>query len=294
MNQLSEKQLMKRWRRQIASQARRRASRPPRPVAALGYLTSVPYPIDYVKLSQLTLVIVSDEVRPSGSVAIRVGGYGVSIVPHGVQWGDRDNERFYKDLCLCPLNGGRGRRLDRRNSRLLDLALQLENRIRIAHRYRRRPRRKLRLPRCWAGFTGDVVQALHGEGPEFEQLCAKFGMAQESMFRKFERRLDGLRLYPLEWVSGQLEAATTVFAELNGFPRRQVISLKRFPETLVGYSGANVYDLYASRFRSDGIPARPRSCAASCHVSPSCKTCPADAPATTDFCSQLVDGLLAS
>jgi hypothetical protein len=69
------------------------------------------------------------------------------------------------------------------------------------------------------------------------------------MFRKFERLQDGLRLYPLDWVSYRLEEALGVFAEMEGLPARQVFSLENFPAGLIGYQGATAFDFYQSRFR---------------------------------------------
>jgi len=50
-------------------------------------------------------------------------------------------------------------------------------------------------------------------------------------------------------VSGQLDLAAAVFAQLEGFPKRQVARVSELRQGLIGYRGASEFDFYNSRFR---------------------------------------------
>jgi hypothetical protein len=102
--------------------------------------------------------------------------------------------------------------------------------------------RQFRLPQVWAGFSYGDADNLHGEGPEFEEACRWYRMPAKVLFEKFRRSEKGLALYPLEWVSGQLDDSLRLFAEVAGLPRRQVFQLKAYPDDLVGHQGAMAYD----------------------------------------------------
>jgi len=61
--------------------------------------------------------------------------------------------------------------------------------------------------------------------------------------------MDGLRLYPLDWVSNQLERALVMFAEVTPSMRRQICRVEGLPDGLIGYRGASAFDFYNSRYR---------------------------------------------
>jgi hypothetical protein len=69
------------------------------------------------------------------------------------------------------------------------------------------------------------------------------------MFRKFQRPHEGLVLCPLAWVSDQSPSATAVYAELAGLPRKQAFDLTEFPDGLVGFESASMFDFFSSTFR---------------------------------------------
>jgi hypothetical protein len=48
----------------------------------------------------------------------------------------------------------------------------------------------------WADFRSEESVDLRGEGTELEPLAAKLDLQVERMFRKFERRHEGIALYP--------------------------------------------------------------------------------------------------
>jgi hypothetical protein len=171
---------------------------------------------------------------------------GVRAVPceHGVAWGGEGNVRFAKNLALCPRPGARGSRVDARRTRVLELAQRLDHRIDQAMRLQPSGHnRQFRLPQVWAGFNDADAINLFGEGPEFEETFRWYQTSAQRTFESFRRGHQGLALYPLEWVSGQLEDAAGMFAEMSGLPRRQAFQMTDAPEKLVGQQGAMAYDL---------------------------------------------------
>ncbi|HMP06432.1 MAG TPA: hypothetical protein PJ982_08800, partial [Lacipirellulaceae bacterium] len=153
------------------------------------------------------------------------------------------NRRFCKDLALQPAPHGQGYQLDLFEAEAVDLALRLNWRIDTALRYQRSAARaSLRLPRLWAGFAADAAAEVRGDGPELAALAARFDLPADSLMAKFRRERSGQTLYPLDWVSHQAQQAATVWAELAGFPQRQVFGLNRSGSQLVGYAGAAAFD----------------------------------------------------
>ncbi len=244
-------ELWRRWRRQIAARRERPSARWPRDAGALGFLVDGDRTGGLVELSKVLLVVVYDENFGRRFPVIRLRGFRASRIEHGVLWGGSENVRLRKDLSLCPRPGAKGVRLDSRRTDLLDLALRLDHRIEQAVRFQPSAyNRRFRLPRIWAGFRRGTAETLRGEGPEIEALCQRFGMSTDLMFKKFQRRQDGLTLYPIDWVSSQLDGSLALFAELEGLPRRQIFQLSEFPDDLVGHQGAMAYDFHASKFRN--------------------------------------------
>lgn len=147
---------------------------------------------------------------------------------------------------LIPKFGARGQRIDRSKSELLSLALKLDRRLSRAARYPAAPWPALRLPRVWAGFHPLRARDLQGKGPEFEEACCLTSESPKSVFRRAARSLYGLTLYPVEWISGQPERATAMFAEVRPSLRRQVFRVEKIPTGLIGFQGANAFDFYES------------------------------------------------
>lgn len=110
-------------------------------------------------------------------------------------------------------------------------------------------RRRLRLPRLWAGFRPRDVGGLRAEGPEIELLCRRLGTTPSVMLERTVRPFEGLALCPLDWANGQLERAVAVFARMPGCVPRQVAPFTKLPDGLVGFQGACAFDFYSSRFR---------------------------------------------
>jgi hypothetical protein len=107
----------------------------------------------------------------------------------------------------------------------------------------------LRLPRVWAGFRSGDTRGLRGDGPEFEQECLRQQLPTAAVFCGATRHVDGLTLYPLDWVSGQLLRTTAVVAELTPGLCSQIFRIERIPNDLIGFFGASAFDFYSSRFR---------------------------------------------
>ena len=267
------------WRYQIL------AHRDPQSVAARKGFVAVSF-IDQANLTStlvdienlLIVLLYEDEFRSvDGSqtqlVPLRLAGYRVCRVPHGVAWGGADNSALFKDLMLTPQHVARGQRIDRSKVELMSLALKLDRRLTRAARHPAAPWPGLRLPQLWAGFRSGDARGLRGDGPEFEQACLRQDLTTAAVFCGATRYSDGLTLYPLDWVSSQLLRTTTVFAELTPTLRRQVFRIETIPNDLIGFHGASAFDFYNSRFRRmPGQPplSRGDDCLNKRHTSPSC------------------------
>src|SRR4051794_29222960 len=101
----------------------------------------------------------------------------------------------------------------------------------------------------WAGFRSSAATRVSGNGPELERECNLRSLTSGEMFRESARYFDGLILYPLDWVSDQIELATAVFAEVTPSLRRQVFRISGLPDGLIGYHGASEFDFFNSKFR---------------------------------------------
>jgi hypothetical protein len=203
-----------------------------------------------VEIENLVLVVVYDEHQPSGKLALRLAGFTGARVPWGVQWGGVDHSLFFKDLFLRPEPRARGGRLDASRESLLALALRLDRQI---ERQARCPwtwrRRRLSLPRLWAGFRASLAPQISGDGPELAEAVRRTGRNSHQLLAESKREHGGLALYPLDWVSHHWQRITAVFADLAAFPQGQVFPLWHWPEDLEGYRGASRFDLFHSRFR---------------------------------------------
>lgn len=230
-------ELLARWRRQIGAQRRSL-----RGLGGLACLVDGGPEADLVPLERLTLLVLHDLPR-GDQVAVRLAAFAAGRVPHGVQWGGAAQRRLRKDLALAPAPRGQGLRLDLFDAPLVDAALRLNWRIDLALRYQRSAARaRLRLPRLWAGFAEEVAADMTGDGPELAALAAKFGLPPAALLTKFRREHGGRTLFPLDWVSHRAPEAVGLWAELRGFPQRQVFGLGRETDQLVGYAGAAAFD----------------------------------------------------
>lgn len=243
-------ELRRQWRQQISGHRDHRSRDARRGFVTLTFVDRGRTAGTFVDINQISVVLLyEDDTLGNDRVPLRFCCYGVRQVPHGIQWGGADNNRLYKDLTLAPKPGARGRRLDLRHRELAALALRLDRRLSRASRYPAAPWPDLRLPQLWAGFRSRDASGLQGEGPEFEAACRSRGDADGALFKNSARQFAGLTLYPFEWVSGQLERATAVFAEVTLRVRRQLFRVSTLPADLIGFSGAAAFDFYSSRYR---------------------------------------------
>lgn len=181
--------------------------------------------------------------------ALRFTVYRVRQIAHGVLWGGAENCQLFKDLRLTPCAGARGQRMGRCRSELRSKALKLDSRLSRMSRYPAAPCPGLKLPRIWAGFRRSDAVMLRGAGPEFEQACRNNAASPIALFDSGCKSAYGLTLFPLEWVSGQLDHAVGVFAEVTPSLRHQVFRYDATPKGLSGFQGASAYDFYGSRYR---------------------------------------------
>jgi hypothetical protein len=257
----SDRELRRRWRQQMSDHCDARHVAARRGFAALAFLDNANTPSPYVDIKDFfVLVLFEDECSSNGRTPLRLGGYSVTRISDGVQWGGAENARLDKNLTLAPQHGARGQRIDRGKRDLIAAALRLDRRLTLAARYPAAPWRELRLPRLWAGFRASHAGALRGEGPEFEQACQSQTARPVEIFRSAARQIDGLVAYPLDWVNGQGTSAVAVFAELTLGVRRQVCRIGELPGGLIGFQGASAFDFYNSRFGRQPRKHRPSHC----------------------------------
>ena len=170
------------------------------------------------------------------------------------------NCRFFKDLLLQPVPGGRGYRLDLASTELLALGLQLERELDRCARYRQRPVREQVLPAEALGRipTGGCRQhhrrragtgGLRAHAPaDRPSACWNICAANTSAWRSI----------PLAWVSHHWQQAVAVFADLERFPQRQVFGCGTCP-TIWSATRMPRSSTFHSRFRhADSGAASPR------------------------------------
>lgn len=218
---------------------------------ALSYLNEGSIERGLIPLEELTLVVVCGNLQQPGRW---LSGYSAEQVPWGVFWGGVNRHRFLKDLTLPPKIGARGARLDLRQARLTELALQLSQLL-DERRSQQLPQiqKRLELPRLWAGFDRAFAGRIRGSGPELSRQSLRRGKSAQALFASARRFHRGLTLYPLDWVSHRWRDIVCVFADLGHFRKRQVFLLPDPAQDLVGFRGAAEFDLFSSRFRREGL-----------------------------------------
>ena len=215
----------------------------------MGYLVNGPVMEGLVEVGNLILTVLhAHQVRP-GQETLRLAGFAGTPARWGVRWGGADQRRFLKDLLLQPVPGGPGLRINVDRTDLLRLGLALERELDRRVRNPRLPiHRRILLPNLWAAFREADAAAVTGGGPELADYARQERRSADELLADFRRTQGGMVLYPLAWVSHHWQQAVTVFADLERFPRRQVFSIRRLPDDLVGFQAAAEFDFH-SRFR---------------------------------------------
>ena len=146
-----------RWRDEVLAQREPQRVNLRRGFAAVSFIDQSNSSSAFVDTRRLLAVVLYEDERSITTggrlrMPLRLAGYRIRKVPHGMQWGGAENCCFFKDMTLAPRLGARGQRIDRRKSELLNLAFRMNRRLSRAGRYPAAPRPVLRLPRLWAGF----------------------------------------------------------------------------------------------------------------------------------------------
>jgi len=244
---LSPTILLDQWRHRLGGRRCRCCQL--RPLAAMGYLADGPVIDGLIEVEKLTFVLLYDEPIRSRRCALRLAGYCGSRVPWGVRFGGPENCRFFTDLRLQPVLGGQGYRLDLASEESLTLALGLERELARHARFCQRQVRECPfLPKFWAAFRPADAAHVTGDGPELAAYAQRTGRPAALLLEHLRRDHLGLVLQPLGWVSHHWQQMAAVFADLAGFPRRQVFRLRHQADDLVGFQGAAEFDFH-SRFR---------------------------------------------
>lgn len=244
------------WRQRINPW--RRHNLPRRPLAAMGFLADGLVAENLIDIERLIAVILFDELRADGCCALRLSGLSAIRVPCGIRWGGAEGSKFFKDLLLEPRPQARGQRLDIARRQLIELGLELDRDLSRHAPYPDLVRqRQLRLPRLWAGFRTKDGAEITGQGVELEIWMRRMGMSAQQMMDQRRRTYFDLTLFPLPWVSHCWEKIHMVFADLDGFPQRQIFPLTDLPGDLQGVRGAVEFDFFGNRFRKIVEPVCP-------------------------------------
>jgi hypothetical protein len=251
--------LKSQWRHQVIGRRSPRWIDARKGLVAVAFFDSSQAKARFVEIGCLLVVLVHEDKfysvdgNPNDRAPLRLAAYRVTQVPHGVLWGGTDNALLFKDLTLAPNYMARGQRLDLGKLDLLRTALELDSWLSLAARHSSLRRPRLTFPHLWAAFRSRDAGGLHGEGPEFERACERSRLGSGEVFERSRRLLDGLTAYPMEWVSGELHRAVTLFARMDQTPKRQVVTVRQLRQDLMGYWGASEFDLYSSRFRRNPL-----------------------------------------
>lgn len=234
------------WRRRFGGERRRLDQS--RPLAAMGYLVNGPIMEGLVEVGNLILTVLYAVRLHHGQETLRLAGFSGTPVRWGIRWGGADQCRFCKDLLLQPVPGGPGLRINVTRADLLRLGLALDREL---DRHARDPRLpiqpRIQLPKLWAAFRQADAAAVTGGGPELADYARQTRQSADELLARLRRTHGGMVLYPQAWVSHHWQQAVTIFADLGRFPRRQVFSIRRLPDDLVGFQAAAEFDFH-SRF----------------------------------------------
>ena len=227
------REILQRWRRQVASRTRYRASRGDRPWAAISYLARGADRDGLIDLRHLIVVVLYDQRQVT-----RFAGYRFLPSSGGVRLGGAAAHRFEKNLNLRPTPTGLGRRLKLNDRELLLSALELDHYLERRARFPNWPRsQQPRWPQLWVALTPEQVSGLQQEQPGRQLLGSC-------------RSLGRLTLLPLATAIALKLPCLDLYADLKTVPRRQLVTVDHSARCLVGTDGALQYDLVESRFIS--------------------------------------------
>lgn len=217
-------QTLQRWRRQIASRTALAERRGIRPFALVGCRVLGTESGTLVPLERLSFVVMFDDRNDDDRLSTRLLGFRARLVFDRLQIGGQEGSLFDKDVRLAP-GSGSGSRLDPHDTELCDLALGWEQHLERLNRHPHFPRRNiLRWPAWWC-----MADAIPSDLP-----TKSFGRQQ---------------LVPLEAAVARGLSIASVFADVAGLPKRQVLA-GADPRRLLGSGqGAVAFDLVHTRFR---------------------------------------------
>lgn len=237
----------RRWTNQMLQWHARYRSGGMRRGAAVRFLYRKRQPRDLELMHDMKILVVYDERIPSGLRVIRASGYHPQQSEYGISWAGYDQGLFCKYLSSMPRRGRYGAWLDTRNGRTLHAFLHL-NQMLTDEQDTVSNSGVLVLPSTWAGFTTQAASGIKPSGPELEQLCKKFELTTEAMIAKFTRHHNRQKLFPLDWVSDQLDTCVDLYVEPASAPFAQVIAGEE-NGNFRGYQGSSEYDFFANRCR---------------------------------------------
>jgi hypothetical protein len=167
----------------------------------------------------------ADERGGDDRLTTRLMGFRPALGAAGIRIGGADQQLFEKDVRLAPSHERGGRRLELADSELTETALNWEQHLERLNRHPHYPRRNiLRWPTWWCSVAAPTAAAT-------------------------VRTHRGKSLVPLEDAIAVGLQVTTVYADLDKLPKRQVLGCDTPSRALVGQAGLVTFDLFHSRFR---------------------------------------------
>ncbi len=216
--------------------------------AVLSYTTRGAVTKPFVEIENLIWLVLHQDDRREIS-ELRLAGYTGGPVPWGVGWGGAERMLFEKNLHLQPQFGARGRRLNLRQANVVRHARRMKRILRLRPNAQKVAiRERIQLPRLWAAFDKAMAETITGDGPEFSGMCHLTGQSPSELLVSSQRTIGNLIAFPLDWVSHAWEKIVQIYADLERFPRYQVVPFGNTGASLRGYRGACEFDFYETRF----------------------------------------------
>src|SRR5690348_9729909 len=117
------------WRSQIMTRRNRQSIADRQGLATATILDHSSSGSTLIEIEKLVFVLLYEDefqctaIAPRSRTPLRLAAYGARRVPHGVHWGGVENSRLFKDLTLLPKSRAFGQRIERREVKLISLAL---------------------------------------------------------------------------------------------------------------------------------------------------------------------------
>lgn len=232
---MRNKEATRSWEKAMGKRSSRLNSHGRRKAAAIEIKSVSARTSTYVEVEDVSVTVVHDEMdSDQRSAGLVVSRWQASWNSNGVCWGsDRiggTSDVFRKcspPKTRCRSNG--------KTPACIANVLELEKALVQAGRCRETLPVHPAFPELWAGFSPAIEEDVELGGPVCEMFRRRWDWPNDVLKNIYRRQhAGGLILLPMQWVVHCLSDATSVFAKLDGFPRRQTIRLSASLDELAG------------------------------------------------------------